>query len=421
MIRDYKKSSTSGKPKRWVSPKNVPETTTTFKTAPKTTATSASKNATGAKAQAKTSKKAAAQLHSNSTFSGSRKPGINKMWLAIAILVFFLILSYLVIFRDSGPKVTVTSYGRLADEFTEKGLLVKSEQVFYAPFEGKVTLLAGDGKRLPSGRPVVNLKGETEEKTFYSRFAGLVSFEVDGLENSLTPGMLMTFNQNYQEFRGKGIGLKNGDTVNAGRPLFKIVNNFLLSMIVKTPTERLQSYDIGEKVWIGFNNMTVIGYVKRTIPGLSLLVIQLERFPDELVNVRWVDVNVLINAFHGVILPRQCVTEEQGVPGVYRYIEGDIVFWPIKIIGGNTTEVVVTGIERGVEILVDPAQDIIKYAKRVTHLGEHKKQSDTKDTAEKDSEKKDTTQNANVEDTDKHNADNNVKQTTDSSEEPGND
>lgn len=328
MIRDYKKTSNTSQPKRWVSPTETV------------------------------------------TYPQSVDMRLVKKLLAILAAIALLTAGFFVVFHRGGPQITVTNYGRLADDFTGRGLLIKSEQVFYAPFEGKVTLRAQDGVRCPNGRAVITIEsvdkdGETQKKTFYSRKSGLLSFTVDGLENTLKPDIIANLNHNYHDFRGKNISVKDGDVVNAGRPLFKIVNNFNLYMMVETPAERISRYHVEDKLWVTFDNMTVVGYVKKIYGNMNLLVILLERFPDDLVNQRWVDVTVMTDAFHGVILPRQCVTEKDGRVGVYRYIESAIVFWPVKVEGGTANQVVVDDIERGVEVLTDPVNDIIKYAKKV--------------------------------------------------------
>lgn len=328
MLRDYKKNSNSSQPKRWVSPTDT------------------------------------------ITYPQPLNTRLMKRVLVVLAVIALLITGFFVVFHRGGPQITVTRYGRLADDFTGRGLLVKSEQVFYAPFEGKVTLRAEDGARCPNGRPVLTIEnttkdGQTEKKTFYSRKSGLVSFTVDGLENTLKPDIISNLNHNYRDFRGKNISVKDGDVVNAGRPLFKIVNNFSLYLMVETPADRISRYRLEDKLWVTFDNMTVVGYVKKIYGNMNLLVIILERFPDDLVNQRWVDVTVMTDAFHGVILPRQCITEKDGRVGVYRYIESAIVFWPVKVEGGTATDVVVDGVDRGVEVLTDPTKDIIKYAKKV--------------------------------------------------------
>lgn len=275
----------------------------------------------------------------------------------IIVLVFSMILVSL---QKRKPEIFVTKYGRLADEFLGKGLLVKSEQVFFAPYAGRVTLLVDDEQRVAVGKPILKLDGRDGEKIFYSETAGIVSFSVDGLENNLHPKILDDFQQNYLEFRGKVIQVVDGERVNAGRPLFKLVDNFQLYLLVQAPEDQIFRYSLGDKVWLNIDQLTIIGWLYKIIKHQNLFVIALERFPDELIDKRWVDLNVLNDAHTGVYVPRNAITKKENTYGVYRISDQRPVFTKIKQLGGNATEVVVTGIERGVEILANPL-DVEKF------------------------------------------------------------
>lgn len=275
----------------------------------------------------------------------------------IVVLVFSMILVSL---QKRKPEIFVTKYGRLADEFFGKGLLVKTEQVFFAPYAGRVTLLVDDEQRVAVGKPILKLDGRDGEKIFYSETAGIVSFSVDGLENNLHPKILDDFQQNYLEFRGKVIEVVDGERVNAGRPLFKLVDNFQLYLLVQAPEDQIFRYSIGDKVWLNIDHLTIIGWLTKIIKHQNLFVITLERFPNEVIDKRWVDLKVLNDAHTGVYVPRNAITRKENTYGVYRISDQHPVFTKIKLLGGNATEVVVTGIERGVEILANPL-DVEKF------------------------------------------------------------
>lgn len=285
-----------------------------------------------------------------------------KIYIIIGVIVVVL-FGYLTQFREEAPKVSITRYGRLADQFGGRGLFVKSEEVVYAPYAGEVHLLVPGGARYPSGKSVLTLEGLEEKKTFFIRNPGIVSFAVDGLETTLKPEILANLQREITEFRGKSIAIKDGEKVNAGRPLFKLIDNYNLYVLIQAPPEEVLRYGSGDKVWITFENSTIVGWIKEIIKRQNLFIVQLERFPDEVADKRWVDVTVMANAFHGVIVPRKSILEQDGKVGVYRFAEGQIFFQPITIRGGTMEEVVVTGIERGLEILINPKEDLAKYQK----------------------------------------------------------
>lgn len=285
-----------------------------------------------------------------------------KVYMIIGAIVVIL-FGYLTQFREDPPEVTMTRYGRLADQFGGKGLFVKSEEVIYAPFAGEVHLLVKGGTRYPSGKSVLSIEGLEGKKTFFIRESGIVSFSVDGLETTLKPTILSNLQRDYTEFRGKSITVKDGEKVNAGRPLYKLIDNYNLQILVQAPVEEVLRYGRGDKVWITFENTTIIGWITEIIKQQNLFVVQMERFPDEVADKRWVDVNVMANAYHGVIVPRKSIVEKDGQIGVYRMSEGVVFFKEVTIRGGTIEEVVVSGIERGVEILTNPKEYLAKYQK----------------------------------------------------------
>jgi putative membrane fusion protein len=278
-------------------------------------------------------------------------------------VIVVILFGYLTQFREEAPEVCISRYGRLADQFGGQGLFVKSEEVIYAPFAGKVDLLVNGGTRYPSGKSVLTIEGVAGKKTFFIRESGVVSFAVDGLETTLKPAILSNLQRDYTEFRGKSSAIKDGEQVNAGRPLYKLVDNYSLHLLVQAPVDEVLRYGRGDKVWVTFENTTIVGWIKDIIKRQNLFVIQLERFPDEVADKRWVDLNVMANAFHGVIVPRKSIVEKDGKIGVYRMAESVIFFQPITIRGGTIEEVVVSGIERGVEILINPKEYMAKYQK----------------------------------------------------------
>lgn len=288
---------------------------------------------------------------------------VDKRMLMIIMLVVVLSIGYLFIFRPSMLEFTVAEFGRIYDQFEGRGLLVKSEQVFYAPYAGKVSIFAMDGERIPVGDTIVELTGAEGKKVFFARTSGLVSFQVDGLETTLRPVMLDNFQQNYRDFRGKAIRINDGDKVNAGRPLFKLVDNFALYLLVEAPAHEVAHYRVGEKIWATFDQMTIIGWVEKILDNRCLFIIRMERFPDEMVNKRWVNTTIMTDIYSGIIVPRSAVIEYMGNKGVFVNRLKKTVFQPVNVVNGTAARVVVTGVDRGDEVLVNPEKYLAKYMK----------------------------------------------------------
>lgn len=288
--------------------------------------------------------------------------GLPSKKVMILISVLVLIFTFLlVLVQQSGPEVITTRWGRLADDFNGRGLLVRKEQVVYAPFAGIVRTLAEEGARYRPGQPILDLEGTNGQKIFYSRDDGVISYQMDGLETTLQPIILENFQQDYRDFRGKAFRIQDGDKVNAGRPLYKLVDNYQLYLLVEVPKDQIFRYRINEKIWAKMDGVESIGYVRKILDHQNLFVIELERFPIELLNKRWVELNVLIDAETGVIVPIKSIAMKDGKMGVYRVEKKRVYFEPVKELAHNQTEMVITKIQRGVEILADPERDLEKY------------------------------------------------------------
>ncbi|MCK4259110.1 MAG: hypothetical protein KAX49_09035 [Halanaerobiales bacterium] len=287
-----------------------------------------------------------------------------KVLLSIVFLVMLLSF-FLFLFRSGKSDIVVAQYGRLTDDFEAKGLFIKSEDVVYAPYAGEITMLVSDGEKVPVGKPVLKLVGLGREKIYYSSNTGVIGFQVDGLEKTLNPVMLEEFQQNYRDFRGKLTGTKDQSRVNAGRPLFKIVDNFVLYLLVEAPADQVFRYNKGEKIWATFDEITIIGWVRQIIDHRNLFVIQLERFPVEIINKRWVDVTIMTDAETGVYVPHSALIEEDNILGVYKMVDDTPRFVSVDWIGGDGINEVIyaKGIDRGIEILANPAKDLSKYLK----------------------------------------------------------
>lgn len=294
--------------------------------------------------------------------------GFNLPQKKVMVLISFLVLVFcflLIMIQRNGPEVITTRWGRLADDFDGQGLLVRKEQVVYAPFAGVVRILAEEGARYRPGEPILELEGSNGQKVFYSRDDGVISYQMDGLETTLQPIILENFQQDYRDFRGKAFHIQDGDKVNAGRPLYKLVDNYQLYLLVEAPKDQVFRYRVNERVWANMDGVESIGYVRKILDYRNLFVIELERFPTELLNKRWVDLNILTDAETGVIVPIKSIAIKDGQMGVYLVEKDQVYFEPVKELGHNQEEMVITKVRRGVDILADPERDLEKYIQDV--------------------------------------------------------
>ncbi len=295
---------------------------------------------------------------------GNRRKIFKRSYLYWLTAIFLICIILVSIQTGGKTEVFVTQYGRLADEFPGRGIIVRNEEVIYAPYSGQVTFLVADKERVAAGVPILEFEGSRGKKTFYSNEPGVVSFRVDGLENNLRPDIIWDLNQNYQTFKGKSIQLTDGERINAGRPLYKIVDNTKVYFLIEAPADQVFRYSIGTKVWVTFDGLTIIGWVRKIDDHQNLFVIELERFPNELIDKRWVDATVLSDAETGVYVPRTAIVRKDDEYGVYWFYNNSIHFAPVELKGGNLEYVVIASeLDRGMEILANPQKDLTKFLK----------------------------------------------------------
>lgn len=290
-------------------------------------------------------------------FQPDQKPKkrLKKILILTSLLIVTILCIYIAFIREKEPEIVYTRYGRIADEFQGKGLCVRSESVYYAPNAGKVKMFVSEGERVAEGSAIAQFTWAGGSKTFYAQFSGVVSYQVDGLENQLKPELLDGLIEDYRRFRGKTIKISDGEKVNPGRPLFKLVDNFVLYMLIEVPANQIFRYAIGDQVWVSFDDLTIVGWVKEIDNQQKLFQVEMERFPNDILNKRWVDVTVLTNAYRGIIVPRKAITKKDDQVGVYVIRDHEPVFQNIVEIGGIDDEVVVAELKVGVQIVADPS------------------------------------------------------------------
>lgn len=275
------------------------------------------------------------------------------------ILAIFIVLVYL------GYKMIPDGYFlQVKEQVLEKSmkvtaLVVRDEKVLTAPFTGKLKMLAEKGERIPAGAVVVSVVNGPAEEEVISFWSGVVSYEIDGLENTFRP-------QNIEEIAKKGIfnwryketSLYEGQRVNIGQPVCKILDNLCLYLLLELKDDVVQSYIApDERLELKLKGRDRIYTVPEEIlpvqNGKRVLVFRLYNIPETFLYNRWVELELVIQKFHGTVVPREALSFYQGEAGVF--VEGEEqekIFQAVSIIGEVDEQVVVKGLEPGTRVWV---------------------------------------------------------------------
>ncbi|MEW6081407.1 MAG: HlyD family efflux transporter periplasmic adaptor subunit [Bacillota bacterium] len=203
---------------------------------------------------------------------------------------------------------------------------------------------------------------EEASSVMEARETGCVSYAVDGLEALLDPGSgtEVTAATVYQA-DPQPAPIMTGDSVEAGAPLFKIVDvgsirlalalqvqdalalakkgEFLVRLLEPgSATFRVRAHEVGKKT------------------GDDYAVITLEplEFKEDLVTARRVKAEAILETLDGTLIPRGALAEVSGIEGVYVVEKATARFWPVTILGATGDSVVIEGISPGTSIVLTP-------------------------------------------------------------------
>jgi putative membrane fusion protein len=191
-------------------------------------------------------------------------------------------------------------------------------------------------------------------------FAGMINFKTDGLEEVLLP-------QNLTEVRPEQllnteiniveIPLNTKET-RIGEPVFKIIDNFEFYIVTDLPKQVLENKTEGSfiSLYIDENPNPVLFKIDTLIPRDkdNLLILKTNQDVPELYSQRKVDIRIVESGKWGIIIPKTAVVEKDDVMGVMIKSGGNPVFKKIEILGENDGRVVVDGIGRMEEIILNP-------------------------------------------------------------------
>ncbi len=240
------------------------------------------------------------------------------------------------------PETVSVRHGSVEVAVETDALVVRTERVYAAPSSGGVKRVAAEGQRVRVGSPVVAVEGTQ----VVAENAGLVSYQVDGLEASLSTAQVAKWEPAWFKALPAPSPRPIADgRAEAGAPLFKVVDNFSQALVTLVNLEAMPPVDEGTTVRIrfpGWGGATSEGRIARIAREGSeaLLYLTAPTFPEALSGVRKASVSVVFDSFTGLVVPRTAIDVRGGRQGVWVLEGATPVFIPAKVLGGNVSEVV---------------------------------------------------------------------------------
>ena len=184
------------------------------------------------------------------------------------------------------------------------------------------------GDLSPSGSYIKQL---TDEKENYEKqltenseyitapIAGVVSYRVDGLEESLSPKDFTTLTEENLE----NLDVKTGKIVSTSQSQGKIINNFECYLATILESDTAKQAEVGDEVTLNFSSgievNTKINYVAKQESGRILIIFKLDIMPEEFIQYRKISFNITWSHLSGLKVPNTSIIEdEDGIDYVIR-------------------------------------------------------------------------------------------------------
>ena len=172
--------------------------------------------------------------------------------------------------------------------------------------------------------------------------SGIVSYKVDGLEETLTPANFSTITKQYLE----SLDLKTGKIIASSDECGKIIDNFNCYIATISESEEARKAEVGDSVKIRLSNnseiSSEIAYVSQESETETLLILKIDRQIEELNSYRKISFDLIWWSQSGLKVPNQAIVEENGLNYVVRNRAGYLTKLLVKVKKQNDKYAIVT-------------------------------------------------------------------------------
>ena len=148
--------------------------------------------------------------------------------------------------------------------------------------------------------------------------SGIVSYKVDGLEETLTPNNFSTINKEFLE----NLKLKTGKLIATNDECGKIIDSSKCYIATISNSEQAKQAQIGDSVKVRLSNSKVIKatitYTSQESEEETLIILEINKQISELANYRKISFDLIWWNETGLKVPNQAIVEENGLNYVVR-------------------------------------------------------------------------------------------------------
>ena len=148
--------------------------------------------------------------------------------------------------------------------------------------------------------------------------SGIVSYKVDGLEETLTPDNFGSINKEFLE----NLNLKTGEIVATSEEAGKVIDNFACYIATISSSEEAKQAEVGDDVKIRLSNNAEISAEITSISQENenevLLILKFNEQIEELINYRKISFDLIWWDETGLKIPNEAIVEIDGLNYVVR-------------------------------------------------------------------------------------------------------
>lgn len=165
-----------------------------------------------------------------------------------------------------------------------------------------------------------SLEGQLNSGAEYIKapLSGIVSYKVDGLEETLTPNNFSTIDKEFLE----NLNLKTGQLIATNDECGKIIDSSRCYIATILDSEEAKSAKVDNNVQVRLSNNKVIdakiAYISQENEDELLMIFEINKQIDELANYRKISFNLIWWSSTGLKVPNQAIAEENGLSYVVR-------------------------------------------------------------------------------------------------------
>ncbi len=196
--------------------------------------------------------------------------------------------------------------------------------------------------------------------------SGVVSYKVDGLEETLTPNNFSTLNKEFLE----SLKLKTGQLIATNDECGKIIDSSQCYIATISNSEEAKKAKLEDKVKVRLANNKVIdakiSYISQENEEETLIILEINNQISELANYRKISFDLIWWSSTGLKVPNQAIVEENGLNYVVRNRAGYLSKILVKIKRKNEKYSIVSNYDTDELKKLGFTSDDIKSMKSIT-------------------------------------------------------